>query len=184
MYENQHVNIDLQNHITDNVNIVELYFCPKKQEKQDSQYPFKIINTNVDESITKVVETRFKNCKEETYKSYSMKDKIYTYELTNDNQIVSSKYKTMAKYIPRCKSTDIFIISSKLEKYPSYIFPCTDEIDNISTYSTKEFKINNRISIIIRKEDDLKSVYIEYKHSQNVELDKMNEIMNRLIKSL
>jgi hypothetical protein len=82
--------------------------------------------------------------------------------------------------------SNIFILSSKIDKYPQYIFPCTNEIDNISIYSIKEFKINNRISLMIRYDylnDDIisKSFNIEYRHSPNVEIDKINEYINNLV---
>ena len=80
----------------------------------------------------------------------------------------------------------VFILSSKIDKFPQYIFPCTNEIDNISIYLIKEFKINNRISLMIRYDylnDNVvsKSFNIEYRHSPNVEIDKINEYINNLV---
>jgi len=115
-----------------------------------------------------------------------MKDKIYTYELSNDNQYVTSKMKKLSKYIVRKNmplNSDLYIIASKIDKYPQYTFPCTNNIDNISEYSIKEYKISNRISIIIRTDDEkTKTLSIEYRHSLNVEIDKMNEIINKIIR--
>lgn len=174
--------IDLHHYLNDNVNIVEIYFCPKQNANQDNS--LKTINTIVSNDIIKSINAKYKNGKEETFKSYFMKDKIYTYELANDNQIVLSKHKIMAKQFSRNKPYDLFVLSSKIEKFPPYIFPCTNEIDYVCTYTMKEYRINNRISIIIKIEDDIKSVYIQYRHSPNIEIDKMNEIVNRLIKTL
>lgn len=172
--------IDLRDYTNNDVNIVEVFFC----QKADNTLPFQSINTNTAPDAVRTIEARFKNAKETTFKSYFMRDKIYTYEIGNDNQVVTSKYNTHNKHISRNRPYNLFILSSKIEKYPPYIFPCTNEIDHVCTYTIKEFKINNRVSLIIKTEDDIQSIYIEYKHSPNVDIDKMNEIVNRLVRNL
>lgn len=176
--------IDLQDHTTSAdstpINIVEFYVC-KKPTGQSPGY----IDINIPEDYITSIEAKFKNAKIASYKSYYMRDKIYTYELADDNQVVTSKYKVSSKYISRDKKPyDFFVVSSKIEKFPPYTFPCTNEIDHICSYTIKEYKINNRISVAIRSEEDIHSLYVEYRHSENVELDKMNEIINKTIKSL
>lgn len=162
------------------VNVIEIFLCQKNLTNP------MVYDTAVDNHIIKSIEARFKNPKVASFKSYYMRDKVYTYELSNDNQLVHSKYMMKHHYITRDrKPLDMLLIASKLEKYPPYLFPCTNEIDHISSYTLKEFKINNRVAIIIKTEDEnISTVYVEYKHSQNVELDKINEIINRLIKTL
>jgi hypothetical protein len=142
------------------------------------------IDVRITSDIESIVEKKYKKYKEEKYKSYHHKDKVYTYELSNDNQYVSSKITTSPIYV----KPNIFILSSKIDKFPQYIFPCTNDIDNISSYTIKEFKINNRISLMIRYDYSVatvaataKSFYIEYRHSPNVEIDKINEYINNLI---
>ena len=172
--------INLTEFITDDVNIIEIFIC-KYNDDTD------VIDVNIHSDIENMIEKKYKKYKEEKYKSYHYKDKVYTYELSNDNQYVSSKIMIKSEFISRkdCKS-NIFILSSKIDKFPQYIFPCTNEIDNISIYSIKEFKINNRISLMIRY-DYLnnnvvsKSFNIEYRHSPNVEIDKINEYINNLV---
>jgi len=145
----------------------------------------KVIDLVMDNDIIKAVENKFRNPKVSSYKSYYMNDKIYTYDLENDNQIVISKHKVNSKIIRRHRcQTDALIMSYKIDKYPPYTFPCTDEIDYISSYTIKEFKINNRITVNIRTEDGESTVYIEYRHSDNVELDKVNEIIGKLLYKL
>jgi hypothetical protein len=180
--KNQQV-IDLRNYINDNVNVVEISFCKKNELLFDNKQ-LQIINNIADDNDVKIIETKFKNSREEKFKSYYMKDKIYTYDLENDNQQVSSKCKINSNLIRRDKKYDLFIVSYNKDRFPPYLFPCTDEIDHICSYTIKEFKINNRISLIIRKEDNMNSIYIEYKHSQNVDIDKMNDNINRLVKYL
>lgn len=182
-------NINLKDFIDDDVNIIELFFCKDNFDNSD-------INVNIHGDIESIIEKKYKKYKEEKYKSYHYKDKVYTYELSNDNQYVSSKIMTKSKYVKynngnpnNPNKSNVFILSSKIDKFPQYIFPCTNDIDNISSYSIKEFKINNRISLMLRydylngKEDKVvsKSFYIEYRHSPNVEIDKINEYVNNLV---
>jgi hypothetical protein len=177
--------INLTDFITDDVNIIEIFLC-----KDITANSADVIDVNINSNIEGIIEKKYKKYKEEKYKSYHYKDKVYTYELSNDNQYVSSKIMIKSKH-NNCKSnkSGVFILSSKIDKFPQYIFPCTNDIDNISTYTIKEFKINNRISLMLRYDylngDDKcvvsKSFYIEYRHSPNVEIDKINEYINNLV---
>ena len=177
------MNINLTDFITDDVNIIEFFLC--KDIAEDD-----VIDVTINNDIESIVEQKYKKYKEEKYKSYHHKDKVYTYELSNDNQYVSSKIVVKSKYImyKNCKS-NLYILSSKIDKFPQYIFPCTNDIDYISTYSIKEYKINNRISLLIRydylsddnKQSLTKTFYIEYRHSPNVEIDKINEYINNIV---
>jgi hypothetical protein len=96
---------------------------------------------------------------------------------------------------------NILVICSKNNKQPNYTFPCTNEIDSVTEYIIKEYKISNRISLIMRcdianKEADaaagisgeacyeIKTLYIEYRHSSNVDIDKINETINKIIRKI
>ncbi len=163
----------------DTFNVLEIFVC--KKASNDTQINVRI--PNIQDDVVRNIESRFSNAKDTTFKAYYMRDKIYTYEMGNDNQIVSSKHHVLSQYISRPrKSLDLFLIASKIDKYPVYIFPCTNEIDHICEYTIREYKINNRVSIVIRTEEDFRSVYIEYRHSPNVDIDRMNETVNRLLK--
>jgi hypothetical protein len=178
------MNINLTEFITDDVNIIEIFLCKCKDSDADTN----VIDVNITSDFESFIEKKYKKYKEERYKSYHHKDKVYTYELSSDNQYVSSKI-TMKSEMIKNNNTNIFILSSKIDKFPQYIFPCTNDIDNISTYLIKEYKINNRISLMLRydylngREDKVvsKSFNIEYKHSPNVEIDKINEYVNNLV---
>ena len=111
-------------------------------------------------------------------------ERIYTYELSNDNQYVSSKIKKHMDILD-----NIFVICSKNNKQPNYTFPCTNEIDSVSEYIIKEYKISNRISLILRSDigdshAEIKTLYIEYRHSNNVDIDKINETINKIIRKI
>jgi hypothetical protein len=178
-------NINLKDYITDDVNVIEVFFGAASDSDADLENTS--INVNITKDIESIIEKKYKKYKEEKYKSYHHKDKVYTYELSNDNQFVSSKIMTKSNYLAaNATATGVFIISYKIDKFPQYIFPCSNDIDNISTYSIKEFKINNRISLMLRSDysnskEVAKSFYIEYRHSPNVEIDKINEYINNLV---
>ena len=178
------MNINLRDFLADDVNIIEIFFC-KDSSGSLGTSENSVINVNISSDIESIIEKKYKKYKEEKYKSYHYKDKVYTYELSNDNQYVSSKIMTKTKYMKHNES-GLFVLSCKIDKFPQYIFPCTNEIDNISIYTIKEFKINNRISLMLRtdytnNEEVAKSFNIEYRHSPNVEIDKINEYINNLI---
>lgn len=159
------------------INSVEIYLY------NGSKSLTNVIDLCVNDDIVSRIEKMFKNPKITEYKSYHINDKIYTYELQTDNQVVTSKHKIFTKSIKRTHNdTDLYIISYRIEKYPIYIFPCTNNIDYISSYTIKEYKINNRITVNIRTDEDNKyTVYVEYKHSDNVELERINETIRRLL---
>ena len=180
------MNINLTEFITDDVNIIEIFLCNDSDENRS------VIDVNITSDFESFIEKKYKKYKEERYKSYHHKDKVYTYELSSDNQYVSSKITMKSKLIKNNNAnakSNLFILSSKIDKFPQYIFPCTNDIDNITMYLIKEFKINNRISLMLRYdylngcEDKVvsKSFNIEYKHSPNVEIDKINEYVNNLV---
>ena len=170
-------NIKLTELVEDDINIVEFYFI--KNILSDNVMDV-TMSGDIESNINKI----YKKTKEEKYKIYYMRDKMYTYELSNDNQYVTSKTKKMNKNY-KTKKNNIYILSSRIDKYPQYIFPCTNEIDNISEITIKEYKISNRVSLIVKSEiNDNVTVLIEYKHSPNVELDKITEIVNKIIKNI
>jgi hypothetical protein len=182
------MNINLTEFITDDVNIIEIFLC----NDSDSDENRSVIDVNITSDFESFIEKKYKKYKEERYKSYHHKDKVYTYELSSDNQYVSSKITMKSELIKNNNAnakSNLFILSSKIDKFPQYIFPCTNDIDNITMYLIKEFKINNRISLMLRYdylngcEDKVvsKSFNIEYRHSPNVEIDKINEYVNNLV---
>tara|TARA_B100000795_G_scaffold2296_1_gene1598 strand:- start:10481 stop:11023 length:543 start_codon:yes stop_codon:yes gene_type:complete len=172
-------NINLNEYVTDEINIIEIYFINKITNNKN------IIDVKMQDNIDDKISKSYKKFREEKYKMYFMKDKIYTYEISNDNQYVTSKNKK-TNGILKTKKGNIYIVGSKIDKYPQHVFPCTNDIDNISEISISEYKITNRISLIIKCNivDNTKTLLIEYKHSLNVELDKIMEIINKLVKHI
>ena len=168
--------IDINKYINDDVNLVEIYLIKDKNENS--------INVSSSDKLEHLIDNIYKKNKVEKYISYYNREKVYTYELSNDNQYVYTKFKKNLDIID-----NILVVASKHDKQPNYTFPCTNDIDNISQFTIKEYKISYRISLFIRydnnidKTDDktIKTIYIEYKHSQNVDMDKINEQINKII---
>jgi hypothetical protein len=169
-----YTNIDIGKYISndDNINLIEIYMINSMIDNH--------INVMISDKIDKYIDSFYKKSRVEKYKSYFHKERVYTYELSNDNQYVHTKIKKQLDIID-----NVLIISSKHDKQPNYTFPCTNDIDNICEYIIKEYKISNRLSIIIRYDDnDIKTLYVEYKHSQNVDTDKINEQINKIFSKL
>ena len=180
----------------EDINLIEIYFInrgirgPQGQQGQQGQQE-NVIDVSVKNSLETFIDNYYKKSRVEMYKSYTHKERIYTYELSNDNQFVSSKIKKHMDILD-----NIFVICSKNNKQPNYTFPCTNEIDSVSEYIIKEYKISNRISLILRSDscggggcsggggEEIKTLYIEYRHSNNVDIDKINETINKIIRKI
>ena len=173
----------------EDINLIEIYFINRGIRGQQEQE--NVIDVSVKNSLETFIDNYYKKSRVENYKSYTHKERIYTYELSNDNQFVSSKIKKHMDILD-----NIFVICSKNNKQPNYTFPCTNEIDSVSEYIIKEYKISNRISLILRSDscdscddsgdggEEIKTLYIEYRHSNNVDIDKINETINKIIRKI
>jgi hypothetical protein len=165
------------------INLIEIYIINTNKGKHDNIIDVSLSSKNNLESF---IDNYYKKSRVEKYKSYTHKERVYTYELSNDNQYVSSKIKKNIDIIE-----NILVICSKNDKQPNYTFPCTNDIDNITEYILKEYKISNRISLIMRSDiidnvnnKEIKTLYIEYRHSNNVDTDKINDTINKIIKKI
>ena len=166
----------------EDINLIEIYFINRDIRGLQEN----VIDVSVKNSLETFIDNYYKKSRVEKYKSYTHKERIYTYELSNDNQYVSSKIKKHMDIID-----NILVICSKNNKQPNYTFPCTNEIDSISEYIIKEYKISNRISLILRCDsggdsgsEEINTLYIEYRHSNNVDIDKINETINKIIRKI
>lgn len=173
----------------EDINLIEIYFI-NRDTRGTCEKHVNVIDVSIKNGLEIFIDNYYKKSRVEKYKSYTHKERIYTYELSNDNQYVSSKIKKQMDILD-----DILVICSKNNKQPNYTFPCTNEIDSISEYIIKEYKISNRISLIMRYDNcgsdsdsysdgDIKTLYIEYRHSDNVDIDKINETINKIIKKI
>lgn len=169
----------------EDINLIEIYFINRGIRGPQGQQE-NVIDVSVKNSLETFIDNYYKKSRVEMYKSYTHKERIYTYELSNDNQYVSSKIKKNMDILD-----NILVICSKNNKQPNYTFPCTNEIYSVSEYIIKEYKISNRISLILRCDscdsgggEEIKTLYIEYRHSNNVDIDKINETINKIIRKI
>ena len=156
---------------TDKTNLIEIYFI---NNNDDNKINLIINKDNIDKILVKY---KFKNINK--YKTYYKNNLSYTYDLENDAQTVIEKNLENNKIL-----NNIVILSYYENKYPTYIFNCTNEIDHEIKYEIYEYKINNRIILNIRKENDEYSIYIQYRHSNNVDIEKIENIINNIIKEI
>ena len=158
--------------ITDNTNIIEIYL--KNNKIVDNKIDITLEKNKIEKILNK-----YKFKQEVGYSQYNKKNLLLLYDMSNDSQIVFEKnlenYKEYDNYI-------IFTYDEK--KLPPYLFGCDNNIDNECKYKIKEYKINNRISIINKIENNKNSIFIIYKHDKHVDLEKNENIINDIIKNI
>ncbi len=138
--------------------------------------PFDI---RVKDSIVNDILDKFKNWKSTKYMAYHRRHMTYLYDLTDDNQLVYTK---ISKGVQ--EHANFLTIPYKYSKLPIHLFPCVQDIDDTSEYTLQECRINNRISLIIRTDSYGQYVYMEYKHSHHVDIDKTELIIADIMRKL
>lgn len=158
--------------LTENTNIIEIYIMNKQETQLRS-------NIYLDDNFLNKIKKKFKLTRETTLVYYNKDNLSYVYDLSNDSQYVylrkleNSQIKTLNNY-------DLYGISLNEMKMQTYLFGCGNEIDNKEEMKILEFKINNRVSLIIKNNN----LYITYRHSKEVDLEKTEEIINSIIKKI
>jgi hypothetical protein len=163
--------------LAEGTNLVEIYCIPKQSKDTDDT----IINLKVDSTFVSDVESKFKNWKTTKYMAYRHQHLTYLYDLTDDNQIAFSK---LANKCEKIAGGSKLFTSYNYSKVPTHLFPCVKDIDDVQEYTITESKINNRVSVIIRRDEFGATVYIEYKHSPNVDIDKIESTIQTLLKTI
>ncbi len=163
-----------------NTNHIEIYLIKSQNDK--------IIDLNLDESIINEVQAKYKNWKATKYIGYSRNHMTYLYNLTDDSQFVYTKIYSPEKQTSDCmtKTTPYkwHTIPYIYSKLPTHIFPCTNDINDVCEYILTEIKLTNRITLVIRKDQYGKYLYIEYKHSPNVDVDKSENIICEIMRNI
>jgi hypothetical protein len=157
----------------DGTNMVEIYFLDTSKKMKPH-----VIDIRVDEKFVENIESRYRNWKTTKYMAYKRNHLTYLYDLTDDNQTVFSKLTNKYKQI----GGNRLVMHYQYSKMPIHLFPCTKDIDNVQEYTISESKINNRVSLIIRRDEYGSYVYIEYKHSSNVDIEKIAHLIENLLK--
>jgi len=161
--------INISKFLSNDTNIIEIYMINGNPDNSN-----KINIYLTDDYITKIKQ-KFKITKETTLVHFNRNNLSYIYDLSNDSQYV---------YLRKLENTMIksnfYFLAFNEMKMQTHSFACTNDIDNRIQYKYLEFKINNRISIIIKNNN----LYIQYRHSKEVDIDKIQEIINNLIRKL
>lgn len=163
--------LQLNKLITDNTNLIEIYLI--------NNYINNCLNLNIKDDLIEKIKNKYKFKQKNDYKSYYKEGLIYTYDINNDSQVVNNK---LLENMIIINNYSVLIYNEN--KYPTYIFSCSDDIDHYTNYSIIECRINNRISINIRIENEIKILYIQYKHSNNVDIEKIENIINSIMKNI
>ena len=170
--------IILSDLITDDTNLLEIYICPK-------QVIDNYIDVTIDDLKIKKINDKFKTTKTTKYNIFYKNNLSYTYDDSNDNQIVNTKTTIKSSFLKTKSSfNDFYAVSFKEDKLPTHYFPCTNDIDYISEIVINEKRINNRISLIIKCDNEIYSSYIQYRHAGNVEIDKVQDTLNLMCKTI
>lgn len=160
--------------INDNCNLIEIYFI-NNNIKDDN-----IIDIELNENLLLKINKTFKKTKESKYVLYHKNNLSYIYDLSNDNQTVIIKKNEKDIFYNLNNKYNLYSIYYNENKLGTHYFPCTNDIDMKEEYIIKEFKINNRITLIIKD----KQLFIQYKHNKTVDLDIINDTINYLIKKI
>ena len=163
--------LNLHNLITNDTNIIEIYLLSSlSQNKMDNS-----INIFINNAILNKIRRSFKIARETTLIYFNRNNLSYVYDNTNDSQYV------FLRKLENVQEKDkLFGIAFNEMKMQTHSFACTNDINNKINYKTYEFKINNRVSLIIKNNN----LFIQYKHSKEVDIDKIQEIINSIIRKI
>jgi len=158
--------------INDNTNIIEIYMCNPNKNFDDLKIDI-FINNDIKNKIRK----KFKLTKETTMIYYNRNNLSYVYDLSNDSQYL---YLRKLENMKPIFNNSFYGLAFNEMKMQSHSFACTDDIDTRVEFKVEEFKINNRISLFIKNNN----VFISYKHSKDVDIDKIDEIIKIICKKI
>ena len=168
--------LNINSLISDGTNLIEIYITKSIKDPL-------IIDINISDAFAMKVIESFPNWKRTEYTSFYRNELVYTYDMSNDNQIVFSKIK-QTDFIVNKKKKDLYFISYKHSKLPTHLFPCTHDINDRVTYTIDECKLSNRLSLILKKDSYSTSLFIEYRHSPQVEMDKIESRISAVIDTI
>lgn len=169
---------DIEKVLCQNTNLVEIYF--------PTSIDTDVVDISTTEDIISKLLIKYNSWKTTEFASYHLNELTYIYDISNDNQIVFSKISTISNVIDKSKklTSPIYVVSYNYSKLPPYLFPCIRDIDDKTTYTLSECRISNRLSVVIKTEANQKIAYIEYKHSPQVEIKKIESYINNIIVSI
>ena len=152
-------------------NVIELYLIQDRDAPINNK-----INIYINDELLTKIKNNFKKTKEYKAVYYTRNNCNYVYDLSNDSQYVYIRKLENATIINKSKLKFHLFVFNEI-KLPTHTFACTNDIDNKDIVDIIEFKINNRITLIIKNNNCL----INYKHNKDVDIDKVNYIINSII---
>lgn len=165
--------MDLSLLINNNSNKVELYFCSEEISLDGSSF-----NCSW-ESLPRIPLNIFKGRIDQKTIEFCHRDLTYSYDMSNDSQRVYQNILVNDKVDGK-----LYIASFNEEVHPTHRFPCTSEINEKREIYKIIYKINNRMSFNIEKENERWSLYLKYNHSSIVDMDSMNKDWNEKLSIL
>jgi len=161
--------INITSLLCDDTNIIEIYLMNLNGSNDNK------MNIRMTDDYLDKIRKRFKLTKETTIVNFNRNNLSYVYDLSNDSQ-----YVYLRKLDNMIIKANLCALAFNEMKMQTHSFACTNDIDNKVEYKYQEFKINNRISLIIKNNN----IYIHYRHSKEVDLDKIQDIITNVIKRL
>jgi len=160
--------MNIEDYLQKDTDIINIYFCKSIENN--------CINlTNIKHNL------KLKFTKRD-FAVYYKNDLLYIYDLSNDSQF-TYKSKLLNHEIINYKNKLLSINSYKESKVSCYLFPSTNTISKKSKYTLEECRINNRLTFSIKIENNMYDTFITYKHSSNVDINKMNIDLNDFIEN-
>lgn len=163
--------MNLDNILTEKCNYVEIYICPDivRNERE----------IDVGHATTLQIGSGFGNGTKQEMKEYHHRDMAYIYDLENDGQRVIRK-SPQSMFI----QGNMFAASFQEEVLSSHRFPCTKDIAHSTKITRVTYRINNRMFLVHDKDENSNYYYIRYHHSNNVDIRKMQQDLDRVIGQL
>ena len=166
--------MDLSSFLTnDQANVVELYFCPTPLDPSSLSFDCTW------KELPKLPVHVFKNRLDQVLTEFSHRDLVYTYDRSNDAQRLCQR-----SWLHDDFHGSHYTVVFQEESLPTHRFPCTQEINEQRTLHKIHYKINNRIYLMLEKENDTWIIYLRYQHASNVEMDKMNQDWKEVVQLL
>ena len=163
----------IKNYITDNTNIIEFYLMYKNNIDKNK------ISILINDDLIIKISNNFKKTKQNEMAFYCRNNCNYVYDLSNDSQYVYMRKLENASIIDieNKNNLNYYMLIFNEIKLPTHTFACTNDINANYIANIIEFKINNRITLIIKNNN----CFIQYKHSKDVDIDKIQETINNII---
>jgi hypothetical protein len=162
--------VNLVECITDNVNLVEAFFCPATDLSLS-----KTVITCGWTSVPPIPTKLFHNCTHYNVVEYNYRDLTCIYDISNDSQKVIQRNYIADKTV----NNTVYVLAVNEETLPIHRFPNVNTLNDKTSYHKISYKFNNRIFLNIEKDETgHHTLFLRYTHAHNVDMAKMSEDWN------